>query len=392
MNPLALREKGLLRVLIFAAIVAMLPNSVLFPAAKDISHHLHVPLSFIGLMISVYSIAYLVVTPILGVISDRLGRKWILVVALSLFSIGGIFPLVTHSQGVILVGRALMGMGSAGIMPTVLSIIGDEYTAGDKRRMALTWISTAIAVAEAILPFFSGVVDGISWIGVFMLYAVGFVASFAAFWIEPKQSASTRIEMKDYARGLAEILRHRLLFATLVSNVLFAMVYFGVSALLPLALTHHSGGFWGGLLFLPLGVSWVLINAWLVRRAGTHHALYYAVFAALILAVATLWLAFARDLTSLLLVSLLWGLGSGVLETIFTWVIAEEAPEEVRGVVNALFNASFILGFAIGAPLFLWLKSWIGLGYAALFAALIMVGASGIEWLFRKSASSSHLS
>ena len=143
---------------------------------------------------------------------------------------------------------------------------------------------------------------------------------------------------------------------------------------------------------MPLGVSWVLINAWLVRRAGTHHALYYAVFAALILAVATLWLAFARDLISLLLVSLLWGLGSGVLETIFTWVIAEEAPEEVRGVVNALFNASFILGFAIGAPLFLWLKSWIGLGYAALFAALIMVGASGIEWLFRKNASSSHLS
>lgn len=389
---MALQEKGLLRVLVFAAIVAMLPNSVLFPAARDIANHLHTPISFIGLMISVYSIAYLVVTPILGVVSDRVGRKWILVGGLSLFAIGGIFPLFTHAQGIILVGRALMGMGSAGIMPTVFSVIGDEYAPGQRRRQALAWISTAIAVAEAILPFFSGLVDSLSWKGVFLLYCAGFIASLSALWMQPKTNAGIRIQMSDYARGLVEVLRHRVLFITLIANVLFAMVYFGVSALLPLALIHHTGGFWGGLLFLPLGVSWVLINAWLVRRASTHHALDYAVVAALVLAVATVWLAFARDLVSLLLVSLLWGLGSGVLETIFTWVIGEETPEAVRGVVNALFNASFILGFAIGAPLFLWLKSGIGLAPAALVAAVIMIGAGSLEWIFRKSTTSSHLS
>ena len=81
-----------------------------------------------------------------------------------------------------------------------------------------------------------------------------------------------------------------------------------------------------------------------------------------------------------------------MLETIFTWVIGEETPETVRGVVNALFNASFILGFAIGAPLFLWLKSGIGLAPAALVAAVIMIGASILEWIFRKSTTSSHLS
>ncbi len=381
------RDQGLLRVLVFAVTVAMLPNSVLFPASRDIAAHLHVPISFIGLMISVYSVAYLVVTPVLGVISDRLGRKWILVVGLGLFSIGGLFPLVTHLQWLILGGRALMGAGSAGIMPTVLSIIGDEFEAGERRRQALAWISTAIAVAEAILPFFSGVIDSLSWMGVFLLYAAGFFAAAAALRIPQKKSAGGRILFADYVRGLGEVLRHKLLFATLVANVLFAMVYFGVSALLPLALVAHANGFWGGVLFLPLGVSWVLINAWLIRRAGVHHPLNYAVAAMFILAVGTAWLAFARTLVPLLFVSLLWGLGSGVLETVFSWVIGEEAPEAVRGVVNALFNASFILGFAIGAPLFLWLKDTINLTVAALVAALVMIAAGVVEWAFRKSAS-----
>lgn len=387
-----LRQKGLLRVLIFAAVVAMLPNSVLFPAAKDISAHLHTPISFIGLMVSMYSIAYLVITPILGVISDRVSRKWILVTGLTLFALGGVFPLVTHTKWLILLGRALMGVGSAGIMPTVYSIIGDEYSTGETRRQALTWIGIAIAFAEALLPFFSGVVDSLSWRGVFVLYITGILAAFSALWIKPAKSQGDHVTMQEYAKGIQEILRHKLLFATMLSTVLFAMVYFGVSALLPLALAGHANGFWYGVLFLPLGVSWVLVNAWMIRRAGTHHISRYAILASIVLAVATTLLAFSHQLWPLLAVSLLWGLGSGVLDTIFTWVIGDETPEAVRGIVNGLFNASFILGFALGAPLFLWLKSLFGLAPAALCGAVIMLLAGGLEWMNKPNRKRFHFS
>lgn len=60
-----MRKYNLL-VLLFAAVVAMLPNSVLFPATGDIARHLHVPVSFVGLMITTYSIAYVISTPFFG--------------------------------------------------------------------------------------------------------------------------------------------------------------------------------------------------------------------------------------------------------------------------------------------------------------------------------------
>ncbi|MCF8564123.1 MFS transporter [Alicyclobacillus tolerans] len=374
-------------VLLFSAVVAMLPNSVLFPATRDIAVHLHVPVSFVGLMVTVYSVAYVASTPFLGIWSDRAGRKQVLVLGLLLFSAGGLVPLFSHNGTFILAGRFIMGMGSAGILPMVDSTIGDMFLPGAPRRKALAGFGAAIAVAEAILPFLSGVADHVSWRGVFLLYSGGILgALLTAFMAWPKQvdgvpTKSDKADMKSYYRALLVASAIPTLAGTLVSTVLFGVVYFGVSALLPQSIANGANGLLNGILFLPLGVSWVASSTWFAKRPHIVHVHRAALLGSIVLALATLWLSFTHVLWILLVISLFWGLGSGVLTTLFSWVIGDDTPARVRGAVNALYNAAYVLGFAVGAPLFMYLKQAYSYQFSATMASFVMF-ASGVTGYF----------
>ncbi|QQE80991.1 MFS transporter [Alicyclobacillus sp. SO9] len=368
-----------LSVLLLAAVVSMLPNAVLFPAAHDIAVHLHVPVSFVGLMVTSYSIAYVAATPVFGILSDYAGRKSVLLVGLVLFGLGGIVPLVVQQGVMILAGRVVMGIGSAGVLPMVDSTIGDMYEAGANRRKALAAFGGAIAVAEAVLPFLSGLCDSISWRGVFMLYTSAFVSALLVTWIvwPKKLDEPDSYSPHGYLRALKLTSTMPALFGALLCTVLFGVVYFGVSSLLPLSVDNGNNGLLNGFLFLPLGISWVASSAWFVKRphiVKVHRAI---LLGSLILAVGTILLGLTHKVLFLLAISLVWGLGSGILTTLYSWVVGDETPARVRGAVNALYNAAYVLGFAIGAPLFLYLKEVWSYQWSATTAGGVMI-VSGV--------------
>lgn len=364
-----------LGVLLLAAVVSMLPNAVLFPAAHDIAVHLHVPVSFVGLMVTSYSIAYVAATPLFGVLSDYIGRKSVLLTGLVFFGIGGMVPLLVQQGVLILAGRVVMGVGSAGVLPMVDSTIGDMYEAGSRRRKALAAFGGAIAVAEAVLPFLSGLCDSVSWRGVFMLYSSAFLSAFLVVWISwpQKIDESKAHHSHGYLRALRITSTMPVLLGALLCTVLFGVVYFGVSALLPLSVANGENGLLNGFLFLPLGISWVASTAWFVRRPHVVKVHRAVLLGSLILAAGTFLLGATHRVVFLLVISLVWGLGSGILTTLYSWVVGDETPARVRGAVNALYNAAYVLGFAIGAPLFLYLKETWSYQWSAFTAAGVML-------------------
>jgi ACDE family multidrug resistance protein len=372
-----------LAVLLLAAVVSMLPNAVLFPAAHDIAVNLHQPVSFVGLMVTSYSIAYVAATPLFGVLSDYVGRKGVLLAGLVLFGAGGMVPLLTQQGVVILAGRVVMGVGSAGVLPMVDSTIGDMYEAGSRRRKALAAFGGAIAVAEAVLPFLSGLSDSVSWRGVFMLYGSAFVSALLVIWIAwPKtidEAESTH--NYGYLRALRVTSTMPALLGALLCTVLFGVVYFGVSALLPLSVDNGDNGLLNGFLFLPLGISWVASTAWFVKRPHVVKVHRAILVGSLILAAGTFLLGLTHKVVFLLIISLVWGLGSGILTTLYSWVVGDETPARVRGAVNALYNAAYVLGFAIGAPLFLYLKQIWSYQWSAATAAAVMVLSGVLGYL-----------
>jgi ACDE family multidrug resistance protein len=366
----------------------MLPNSILFPATRDLARHLHADVSFIGMMVTAYSIAYVLTTPMLGILSDHIGRKAVLAAGLALFAVGGLVPLVTHSLPLILAGRVVMGMGSAGILPMVDSAIGDMFAAGSSRRAALAGFAATLAVADALVPFLGGVLDAWHWQAVFGVYAFGFVASACCLYLSlpPVASALERTTFAAYLRGLKVACTIPSLAAALTGTVLFGIVYFGICSLLPMALGDASSGFENGLLFLPIGFSWVVTSAWLAKKPHLPHVHLYASGAGLALFGVTLWMAHAHQMAPLLVIGLFWGSGSALMTTMYSWVIGDDTPALVRGAMNALYNAGYVLGFSVGAPLFIALKEWYGYTFATTIAACTVLLSAAIAFVWLRSA------
>ncbi len=371
----------------------MLPNSILFPATRDLARHLNTDVSFIGMLVTTYSIAYVVTTPMLGILSDHVGRKAILVAGLALFAIGGLVPLVTHSLPLILVGRALMGMGSAGILPMVDSAIGDMFTAGSARRSALAGLAATLAVADALVPFLGGVLDAWQWQAVFGVYALGFVASACCLYLSlpPVANEVERTTFSAYLRGLKVAWTIPSLAAALAGTVLFGIVYFGICSLLPMALGDTSSGLENGVLFLPIGFSWVVTSAWLAKKPHLPHVHLYSSAAGVVLCFVTLWMAHSHSMAPLLVISLFWGTGSALMTTMYSWVIGDDTPPLVRGAMNAVYNAGYVLGFSVGAPLFIALKEWYGYTFSTSAAACVTLLSAAIAFVWlRPRASAVH--
>lgn len=380
-------RKYTLLVLLFAAVVAMLPNSVLFPATGDIARHLHVPVSFVGLMITTYSIAYVISTPFLGVLSDRMGRRLVLVGGLLLFTIGGLVPLLTSNGTLILAGRLVMGVGSAGILPMTDSLIGDIYEAGSARRAALAGFGAALAVADALVPFAGGVLDTWYWRAVFAVYGLGiFAAVFCFFIVVPRRPESHHETFASYLNGLKVASRIPSLVGALICAMWFGLVYFGICSLLPLAISGQSG-LTNGILFVPIGVGWVATSAYLSKKSHLPKVHTVSGLAALGLVGLTLWMSVLHSMIPLLLVGFGWGIGSSLMTTLYSWVIGDDTPEAVRGAMNALYNAAYVLGFSVGAPLFMGLKQWLGYQTATTVAACALLGSVGVSFTLLRGLS-----
>lgn len=144
----------------------------------------------IGLALSAYTFSAMVATPLLGPVADRLGRKRVIVPAVILFGIGGLLITFTQSFWLVLVWRALQGIGVGGMMNTVVAAIGDMYDEPHRSR-AMGWRVTVQGLTNATVPFVSGAIATMAWFLPFYIHSAAIVLGIlAAFKLKEPAGAS----------------------------------------------------------------------------------------------------------------------------------------------------------------------------------------------------------
>src|SRR5690606_26016002 len=119
----------------------VLSNSMLIPVLPLLQRAMDRNLFRVGLIITAFSIPAGLAIPIGGYLSDRLGRKPVMIPALILFGlgglVGGIAPLlVDDPYALIIGGRILQGLAAGGLYQVALAAAGDMFT-GDTRTRAM---------------------------------------------------------------------------------------------------------------------------------------------------------------------------------------------------------------------------------------------------------------
>src|SRR5262249_55568163 len=105
--------------------------------------------------------------PLYGRLADAIGRKRVMMGAIVIFSLASMLASMAHSMGQLIVYRGIQGLGAGGIMPVVLTILGDIFTLEERARIqgffSAVWGTSAL-VGPALGAF---LVNTLGWRSVF---------------------------------------------------------------------------------------------------------------------------------------------------------------------------------------------------------------------------------
>lgn len=188
-------------------------NTILNIALPTLSRDLNATTEQLQWVTDAYTLVFASLLLISGAISDRYGRRKILLAGLMLFGIGSATVSVTTSINTLIMVRALLGIAGSLIMPATLSIINVTFSEEERPKAIAIW-SLTFAVGMMFGPILSGLVlRYFSWHFLFLINVPIAAISFwgcARYLDESRDESMPRI---DVIGGL------------LSTAGLFAMVY-----------------------------------------------------------------------------------------------------------------------------------------------------------------------
>lgn len=182
-----------------------------------------------GRLMAIFLWIYALMSPISGIIADRLNRKWLIVVSLFVWSSVTLAMGYARDMQQLYMLRALMGVSEAFYIPAALSLIAD-YHQGKTRSLAIGFHTAGIYLGQAFGGFGATLAGATSWqltfhtfgiIGmVYSLILIGLLHEKKTYTIDTTRKRSFGQEMSMMGKGLT------LLF----SNIAFWVILFYFSA------------------------------------------------------------------------------------------------------------------------------------------------------------------
>ncbi len=157
-----------LQIIFLITLMAVMGVASITPAFPLIARELGISKQSVGLLIIFFTLPAIVLTPVLGVMADRYGRKKILVPSLILFGVAGGLCTLVRKFELLLVFRFFQGVGAASLGSINVTLIGDIFTA-KRRTEAMGYNSSVLSVATASYPFLGGLLASAGWFYPFIL-------------------------------------------------------------------------------------------------------------------------------------------------------------------------------------------------------------------------------
>lgn len=341
----------------------------------------------LGFIIALMSFAQFIFSPVAGNLSDRHGRKNLIIFGLVVNGLSQIGMGLSTELWMLYLCRFFTGVGSAFIIPPVMAYVADITTKGERGK-AMGWIGAAISLGFMIGPGIGGFLSNVSLH--FPFYFAGgatIVAAIMSFLILP----SVKPVVQALASKGDNLFKQMVLSFKTSYFVLLLVVFvfsFGISnfqSTLTMFLTYKFnytpsdiaivmtlGGFVG-----------VIIQGFAIERLfNLFGEMKIILFSLLMAAISLYGLLFVSEFYIILLVATIFATATTLIRPAVNTLISKTAGKE-QGYAAGMNNAYMSLGNMIGPALAGTLFDW-HMNIPFTFGALILLGCFFLTFIWTK--------
>lgn len=371
-------------------LVDVLGLMLIVPLLPLYAEHMGATPFIASLLFTSYAVSQLIAGPILGQISDRVGRKSVLIVSQIGTFLGFGLLAAANSLPLVFLSRVIDGL-TAGNLSVAHAYIADVTQPKDRAR-AFGYLGVAFGIGFLIGPALAGFLAayGPRW-PIFAAMAASGVSIFATAALLPSKGAAPAVDAKEHrlldARAFALVFRNRSLGLNCLQFVCFSLAFTGFFACFPLYAERRftwNGAYFGvqqiGFVLAFMGLSAIPTQVFVLgpalRRFGERRLVstgFLGVCAGFAL------LAVPRVTTlgvSILLLGVMSALLRPSLIGLITHHVSAREQGMIMGLVQSVMSLCQIVAPMVGGALIQhgWLAPW------ALIAAALMLAGGAISW------------
>lgn len=352
-----------------------------------------------GKVMAAFMWIYGFMSPVSGIVADRVNRKWLIVLSLGVWSTVTLLMGYATTYNQVYWLRALMGVSEALYIPAALSLIADYFT-GKQLSLAIGIHMTGLYMGQAVGGFGAFVAEHLSWQSTFHWFGIiGIAYAFILImFLYEKRSESKMQKQIESKEPLSVTLKNNLeaikaSLGMLMTNIAFwTIIFFFASSSVPgwatknwlptlfadslgiemsvagpiATITIAFASFIGVMVGGPMADKWSRVN--LKGRIFTSAIGLSLMIPALVL------MGFGNTFAAAIGAGTLFGLGYGLFDANNMPILCQFVPDRSRGTAYGMMNMSglFIGALATNVLGSLAEKGMMGLGFACMAAALCL--------------------
>ena len=229
----------ILFIILFSYFLILMDNSIIFTSSLKISQDLKMNESTLSWVSNAYTITFGGFLLLAGRLGDLLGRKIIFLLGLFIFGFSSLVVGLSTSSEMMIIARAVQGIGSAILAPTSLALLMDTYK-GDLRVRAISYYGATAGIGSSFGLILGGwLTSALSWRVGFLLNVPFSLLLIILTLVNIHQSDIKASKIDFLGSFLSVLISVLFVFGITVSNLFIIILSFVLIILfIPVSYTH----------------------------------------------------------------------------------------------------------------------------------------------------------